>query len=305
MKRVMVIALISAAFFLSLHRPASAMVEFCPADLSYERVTAGTQLVRRQAGSNEAASYSPEFSSLYGFELSALGVRTITQATLAFDTTGGWYTLDVPAVTLVAKERHYSNPLVSFVRRDYVSPVLYVRFPQAVTINHAWVYSVAAQHDAPFGWQARGTVTCDPPAAPSAQQAQSYNKPEAFYHLAEADADPLSQPPGATSLILSAKTSPPLEQSNCPEPFREATVKTQVTPQYPDIMTTGKATTSVEVAINAGGSLADAWVWGPSGFKPFDDASTLAATKSSYTGARSYCRDVPGRYFFRVTFDPN
>lgn len=305
MKRVIVIALICAAFFLALHRPASAMVEFCPADLSYERVTSGTQLVRRQAGSNETATYAPEFSTLYGFELSALGPRSVTQAELAFDTTGGWYTVDVPAVTLVTKERHYSNPLVSFVRRDYVSPVLYVRFPQAVTINHAWVYRAAVQNDAPFGWQTQGTVSCDPPPAPSPQQAKSAAREVSFYHLADADVDPLSAPPTPTSLVITAKASQALEQTNCSEPFRQATVKNQVTPQYPDIMTTGKAVTSVEVAINAGGSLADAWVWGPSGFKPFDDAGTRAASASSYIGARSYCRDVPGRYFFRVTFDPN
>jgi TonB family protein len=295
MKRVICGVLMAAAFFLVLYRPASAMIEFCPARLSYARV------------GPESAKDQP--SSLYGANLSALGPRTVTSATLAFDTSAGWFTFDAPAMTLVEKARHYTNPTVSFIRRDYVSPRFYVRFPTDVTIAHAWVYSASAKDDGAFGWQAQGTVRCDPPAAASPEQAKRFPKNvHPFYTLADADKDGLSDEPTSTSLILAAAPSKALENFACTEPFREATVKTQVVPQYPDIMR-GRvgmdATVSVEVALNGDGSLADAWVWGPSGFQPFDDAALLAAKASTYEGGRAYCAAVPGSYFFRVTFDPN
>jgi TonB family protein len=65
------------------------------------------------------------------------------------------------------------------------------------------------------------------------------------------------------------------------------------------------ASTVVEVAINPDGTLLDAWVWGPSGIPQFDAEALRAAKASTYTGARGYCRPVPGEYFFRVTFAPN
>jgi outer membrane biosynthesis protein TonB len=67
----------------------------------------------------------------------------------------------------------------------------------------------------------------------------------------------------------------------------------------------GRISTAVEVAINGDGALADAWIWGPSGFSAFDDEALRAAKASTYTGAAAYCEPVPGFYFFRVTFDPN
>ena len=295
MKRVLLAAVIAAAFFLVLHRPASAMAEFCPAQLNYERV--GPDSAKDQPG------------ALFGFDLSALGPRTITSAKLAFDTSAGWYTVDVPGLPISEKDRHYSSATVSFVRHDWVSPKLYVRFPQAVQVNHAWVYNAQALNDGPFGWQAQGDVICDPPAAASPEQAQRFpNVVRRFYKLADADSDGLSEPPSAKTVTLAATASKALESANCTDPFREATVKKQVVPQYPDILRgsgAGRATVSVEVAIKSDGTLADAWVWGPSGRQAFDDSALRAAKISTYAGARAYCSAVPGRYFFRVTFDPN
>lgn len=295
MKRVIVIALICAAFFLAFHRPASAMVEFCPAHLDYARV--GPDNAGDQPG------------ALYGFNLSALGTRTLAQTTLAFDTSAGWFTVDVPAVTLDAKERHYHSATVSFMRRDYVSPAMYVRFPQDVTINHAWVYSASAQDDGPFGWQTKGNVACDPPAVESPQQAKRalYRSSETFYTLADADGDKLSQVPRAGSLVIPAVSSKPLESAACAEPFSVPVVKIQAVPRYPEVardQNAGEGTVSVQVALSGDGSLLDAWVWGPSGNTAFDEAAVRAARQSTYSGARAYCRDVPGRYFFRVTFAP-
>lgn len=299
MKRVIIGMLMSAALFACMHRAASAMAEFCPAVLEYQRAGSGEALTN---DADNGATQAPS-APLYAFELQALGARTITNATLAFDTTGGWFTVSVPATTLTVKERHYTGPSSTFVRRDYVSQMMYARFPDAVSIRHAWVYVAMASGDGAFGWQAKGAVQCDPPPAPSPHQPAKRNF-HAVYRLDPKDQD-LAVMPSATSLVLAANTSKALENTDCAEPFRNATTKSQAQPRYPLAMRgfSGRATTTVEVAINSDGVLEDAWVWGPSGFSPFDDAALSAAQNTTYTGARAYCRPVPGSYFFRVTFE--
>jgi hypothetical protein len=294
MKRVMLGALIGAAVFVLMLRPAQATVEFCPTAMKYERV------------GPESAKDLP--SALYGFELTAFGARTITSARLAFDTSAGWYTVGLPATVITEKDRHYDGS-ARFVRHDYVSPVMYVRFPEELTIAHAWLYSAAAQNDT-YGWQGRGIITCDPPPASSPKQLQRLPKRriQPPYYLDPKDEDRLSDAPSATSAVFVPSSTKPLEASNCDEPFRDATVKVQAQPQYPKLMldfATGQATTSVQVLIGGDGTLADAFVWGTSGLRPFDDAALEAAEKSTYEGALSYCKPVPASYFFRVTFDPN
>lgn len=294
MKRVFLGAFIGATFFLCAHKPASAMTEFCPAKLEYQAV-----------GQSDGAT---DPAPLYGFALTALGPRTISASTLAFDTSAGWYTVQLPAVTLAEKVRHYTSPVVSFTRHDYVSSVLYARFPQPVRIEHAWVSSAAAQGDGAFGWQAQGSVTCDPPPAAAADQVR---------HMADLRADPfkldpkldpkdedhLSAAPGAMSLLLSAQASTALETAHCTDPFREATVTHQVQAHYPAVGDAlNLALTRVELAIQADGTVSDAWVWAPSGVGAFDDESVRAAKNSTYAGARAYCRAVPGTYLFDVTF---
>ncbi len=296
MNRVFIAVLITAGFFLYAHRPASAMVEFCPATLAYARVGPDSQ------------SHNP--GQLYGFDLTALSPRTISSARLAFDTSGGWYTVDLPPMTLAEKDRHLSASWVSFTHRDFVTPVSYVRFPQPVTIAHAWVSQAAAQNDGGFGWQALGSVLCDPPAADSPAQAKlsdqrQWNSP---YKLDPKDDDRLSSPPPKSAFLFAATAVKALETTDCAEPFRQAEAKHIAQPTFPESMryaAATRSTTSVEVAIEANGTLQDAWVWGPSGAQAFDDESLRAARESTYTGARAYCRAVPGRYFFRVTFAPN
>lgn len=301
MKRVFLAAFIGVTFFLCALRPASATAEFCPAMLDYQRTGASETLPSREASpSGNGAIPAP----LYGFELTALDTRTITNATLAFDTTAGWFTVRVPMVTLAEKDRHYTGPSSTFVRRDYVSPLMYVRFPDAVTIRHAWVYSASASGDGAYGWQAKGVVPCDPPPAPSQKQTAKYSSP---YRLDPKDEDPVGMP-GTNSVLLPANPVKPLEDDNCGLPFSNATAKDVARPRYPPALrgaVFGRATTAVEVAIGADGTLADAWIWAPSGFRPFDEEALRAAKNTTYSGARSYCRAVPGLYLFRVTFAPN
>jgi hypothetical protein len=292
MKRVILAAFIGAALFVFAYRPAHAAVEFCPATLQYERVD----------------------PHLYGFELSALGPRTITSATLAFDTSGGWFTVDVPGVSLIAKERHYVSASGPLIRKEYVAPEFYARFPIAVSVSRAWVFTAATQSDTLFGWDKAGTVQCDP----SPQEVQLIGldrpapratlSPAALFKRDPQDGNMLSRPPAASALIIDAKQSKPLESATCAQPFQDAMVKLQAVPEYPIIMRelgAGRTTSTIQVAIAADGTLSDAWVVDGSGYEAADAASLAAARNSTYEGARAYCKPVPGEYYFRVTFEPN
>lgn len=295
MKRVIVAALIGAALFLCAHRPATAMVESCPAVLSY-------QAVGQSYGSDVPTAW-------YGLELTALGPRTITSATLAFDTSAGWFTISVPAVAVTQSDRHYSGSSAAITHHDYVSQVMYARFASAITIRHAWVYNAAATGDS-FGWQTQGVVQCEPRGAPSDEQQRHIPNNAHGIFAPDPNDGGLSALPSKTSLILVPNVSKALEENaSCAQPFRDADVKKQAQPQFPDGMTGmmngGRATSSAMIAVNGDGSIAGAWLWASSGYAPLDAATLAAAKTSTYAGARAYCRAVPGIYRLNATFAPN
>jgi TonB family protein len=287
MKRVLCIAFICAGLFALAHRPALAVVEYCPASLAYQPV-----------GKDRTAA-------LFGIELNALGPRSVTAGTLAFDTSGGWYTAKIPSMVITKKERHYTSPSATFTRSDWISPIVYVRFPSAITISHAWVDEIQVAGDGAFGWQERGNVQCDP--LPALAPDQKFPTVKNDIQMDPKDQDPLSAPPASDALVVAAQPAKPLESTDCKEPFRLPTVAEQARPSFPDEMLTlgAQGVTSVEIGINADGSLDDAWVWAPSGYGPFDREALSAARRSTYKNGRAYCRDVPGRYLFKVTFLPH
>lgn len=259
-------AVLCVVLFLCAHRPASALTEFCPATLKYQAV-----------GQNE--DYTG-LAALYGFELTALAPRTITSATLAFDTSAGWYTVNVPATTLKAKSRRYYGDGHSFERTDYVSPIMYARFPVNASIRHAWV-------------QNANQVSCDPPAAPSpAQQKDSrYTYHFLWYTLEANDEDALGAVPSGPLNVLAAQASPAMGETNCAEPFREVTTQHAWLSPY-------DSGPLAQVAIDRSGAVRDAWFWGPPTFNTTKAQVLMNAKREIYTGARAYCQPVPSVIFF-------
>ncbi len=284
-------AVLTLCVIASPHR-AQAMIEFCPAVLH-----------RAPVGTADPKGPLPA-AALYGFDLSALGARSLDRATLAFDTTAGWFTAKVPAVAFGEKLRHYTSVTVRFVRRDWVSPIMYVRFPVALKISHAWVFDAQVHGDGPFGWEAKGDVTCSPPS--TAETRAGRNDIRLDPKLDPKDEDALWLPPGPASIVLDAQSAKALETTSCSDPFRPATAVYAAQPAYPDELTAQapSGVTLVELAINRDGSRADAWIWAPSGYAAFDEAALNAAKASRFENARSYCTDVPGQYLFKVTFLP-
>src|SRR5436305_8578959 len=122
MQRLSFIALVAVLFTLCTAR-ANAIAEFCPANI----------LIKPVSPNADAPSL------LYGFELTADGQRTVTAA-IAVDTDSGWFSVAVPAAALHEKDRHYKGPSADFIRREWTSDIMYVRFSKPVIIAHSWVY---------------------------------------------------------------------------------------------------------------------------------------------------------------------
>lgn len=97
---------------------AQALTEICPAQLEIAAVPLTDTTTRGPA-------------TMFGFALTAMGARTVS-GKLAFDTSAGWFTADVPPVLLAEKDRHYNEIFGRLTIPDFVSPVMYVRFPKSV-----------------------------------------------------------------------------------------------------------------------------------------------------------------------------
>jgi len=271
MVRFLISVLLAAAAASAFCARASATTEFCPAVL-------------------DIAPTGKAPAQTYGIQLRALSERRVT-VRLAFDTSAGWYQTDVSEAEL--------SPSIRTIPLKYpvdvpisASPVMYVRFPAAVTVNHAFIIRALSIGDV-FHWSDRGQVTC--PIAPEAWQDPQYSL---------ADLRDLSAPPPHDATFLAATARSPLEAVSCPEPYAPAKTLHAADAVYPDAARAVGATGTsvVGVALNPNGSVADTWVQGSSNDTTLDAAAQSAAQSSTYQAARAYCQDVPSIYYFVVTF---
>jgi hypothetical protein len=281
-KRLAIPLALAICIFIGFAQHAEARVEFCPVSLRTEAVGEGP------AG---------RLAAMYGFELVALGPRTVG-ATITFDTDSGWFTIAVPPITLTERDRHFNGPSNGFVVPEWISPTTYVRFPKPVRVNHEWVSSALAIGDT-FGWNAQGPVSCSP--NPNGDFSAGLRTND---YIKLDEEDHLNAEPARSSVILDAQPSVALAHAECAHPFSEATVMEEVHPEYSGILAAEDAggETGIIVAIGADGLLKDAWVWAPSGQKQFDDATLTAAKKSNYKAGTAYCKPVPGIYLFWADF---
>lgn len=279
---------------------AQALTEICPAQLEIGAVASDNHTARGPA-------------RLFGFALTAMGPRTVS-GKLAFDTTGGWFTVDVPPTELAKKDRHYNGLFGRFTVPQWVSPIMYARFPADVTLNHSWLYSASAKGDGDFGWEKTGAFVCPPPPGTqngtkiisigisrAAGATQNFEMPA----IDAKDVDALTVAPSPDARRLAAVASKPLETANCARPFADAFAKLMVVPAYPDELrgTGASRIVGLGIALNADGTLADSWVWAPTDLQPFDDAAVQAEQQMTFTSAISYCRAVPAIYNSFVMFN--
>lgn len=114
-------------------------------------------------------------------------------------------------------------------------------------------------------------------------------------------ADELTHAPYVIAALPAAEPG----DTNCDQPFKPAVVTAAIAPHTPDIVRqqgVDRSEALVEVAVAADGSLQDAWIFSSSGFPSFDREVMRVARLSRYTPGRSFCRNVPGNYLYRGTF---
>src|SRR5208283_4143129 len=110
---------------------AQAAIEYCPARAQLE-----------PAGVGAAADGSLAPSSLFSLVLSGLSSRSVS-GTLTMHTNGGWYTLPFANVVLTQYQEQWTDRYNSFTSPMFLSPVLYIKFPQPVTMT-GWFVSEAS-----------------------------------------------------------------------------------------------------------------------------------------------------------------
>lgn len=180
----------------------NAPVEFCPAAIT----------IRAQGVKHSYQDQLPR-SAQYGFELSAEGSRVVTSSKVAFETDAGWFTIDVPPVALTERFWHYGRPYDRVIDREFVSPVMYAKFPAPVRVLRVWVSSAAASGDNTFGWSGKGTVQCEPPPV---RDVHAFDP-----SMDVVDFDDLGAEPPAGALQLTPQSSPALASANCRNPFED------------------------------------------------------------------------------------
>jgi TonB family protein len=269
-RSIVIAAIIGASFALTAAQ-ARAVTEFCPASLAIKAVGTTTQ--------NQPAT-------LYGVMLRAPGPRAVT-ATLAFDTDHGWFAATIPPVTLTGKTYRYRDAIRTATRSDWISPVMYVRFPSSTKIANSWISNANAL-----------------PCAPSPPTPNGASGPRFGYRIDPANEDKLDAAPTSNSVVVLTQKIAPLYQPVCANPFRDGRLVEQGSLNLSEDMQNHglSGETDVEVSINKDGTLADAWVWLSSGEAALDNAALWAAQHSTYEGAMAYCEPVPANYLFKITF---
>src|SRR5579864_9837532 len=112
MRRLLISLVLAATAVVSTHAKASATTEFCPAVLDV-------------APAGKAAVQT------YGIQLRALSQRRVTVRAV-FDTSNGWYQTDISDAELAPSIRTIPLKYPVDIALS-TSPIMYVRFPVAVT----------------------------------------------------------------------------------------------------------------------------------------------------------------------------
>lgn len=267
----------SAVFVFCAFARCDARVEFCPAALTISPV--GTTATNQPA-------------TTYGFILKASGPRNLI-ATLTFDTDKGWFSSTTPAVALAEKQYHYDLGAWTAVRSNWNSPLMYVRFPSQVRLTNAWVSVANAQ-------------ACAPSVVHQVPVNDPFSESVTLFHnkVVANDADHLNVLPDLDSVVLPARTTASEYRTSCAKPFSDPgfTRAARPDPGNTAHFATHTGISIVEAAINPDGSLAQAWIWLPSGEPAWDNALLWAAQHSQYRSAVAYCRPVPSYYLIGLSF---
>jgi hypothetical protein len=266
---------LGAAFF--VRGTAAAMVESCPAHASML-----------------AANGKTTAATVFTYTLSALSNRTL-DATLIADTDRGWFAWNVSGVKLGSVPHTDTAGTWPVHYNAWESPELSVAIPGDVTVKHAWVTNAHGTHESIFNWDAKGSVACDVPGfeappspAPAAQQ------PAALANL-------------AADTAVAQTVAAPFDIAICEKPFVPAAIVSgpALNPNALGGQNEGLTAESavVDVALDGGGNILDAWIEG-STHSAFDKLALGGALHTTYRGAVSYCRPAEAMVKYQAWYQP-
>lgn len=280
-------------FFCVMPERALAVTEYCPATVEMTPVGA--------ASPSPVATASP--TSEYRFDLHAESARSVS-GTIVAHTSDGWYSFDVNAVALIERQQHWQDQFAMFKRQGFASDTFYVDFPHAVDVASAFFSAAETSGESVFKWDAKGRVPCSGGVdrLDTVIVALPRKRNVSPVHMLDESPEPaISSLPHFKAAALS---SPPFP-INCEKPFMQAGAIEAVAPTFPEVERFGsfyEAVTVVQVAVNAGGTLDDAWIFAPSGSGFFDAAAVRAAKESRYSPMVSFCQNVPSTYLYKAVF---
>jgi hypothetical protein len=224
----------------------------------------------------------------YVYELRAMTPRAVSAAIIA-DTDTGWYTWSVSGVELKRTVLPLDEAISNASSLVTASPPLGVTFSQPVAVRHAWILAALTKGEEILGWDKHGTVPCDVPEFESTSI--NLANPRSVV-----SPSPLPSPQGP--MPIAAADSPPFAIEKCETPFVEAKRTAIVWPgdvkDFPDVTHGPFAPAIVFIALDGNGRVLDAWLRESTGYAPEDLAALRSARMSTYSGAISYCRHVPG-----------
>ena len=258
--------------------------------------------------------YAPQANgATYGFVLQSVSEQA-ARGQIVVATNVGYFTFAFPETAFVLDRGKYQTQQTTFERDRYLTAPLYVHFPASVTDVSTWWVTVAqTTGEKTFGWDAVGAIGC--PLAPLDQTPAPHSPPNTDpsgleWRLNAAPYD-ISAVPSSLGVIIAATPTVAPGDVDCAKPFAQAATIKAVPPDIPaadmqaDLNGRDGLTTQVEVFVDATGKVADTAVFQPSGSANFDAAVQVAAVKSTYSPAVSFCKAVPARYLFRGTLTSN
>jgi len=273
MKRVYVVAAVLLCALLGAGR-AEAAVELCPAAAS---------AMHPLDGDAKAAT-------TFGFDLDALSAETVS-GTIAVETDKGWFEVPFGPTAVAKLVEDYSDPAISFRAANYASGAIYARFPGPVEVKRAFVLRISTD-DTVFQWPSKGGISCEF----EHDFGQRHEGRDGWPRRAEL----FTLPTGASP--IAAAPSSAFSNLPCAKPFVQASVTTAIPPNFPLIAReSGNATVIEAVELDAHGSVIATWFVTPPSMD-LDRAADIAARRSAYAPAISFCRPVPSVSRFQATF---
>lgn len=172
----------------------------------------------------------------------------------------------------------------------YYSAPLYFALPHAMPLTAVWIFDMTVNDKA---------ADC---ATQPLYRSNDRSLHQLTWHEGGISAEVArAHAPSHPTLAVQEAT---LDMSGCLAPIKEGEMTSAQTPVYPRGVSLTKTHVLVELALDAAGRVADASVLQSSGFLPFDAAALAAGVHSHFNPRLFLCSSIPGRYLFRVNFEP-